>query len=47
MSNKKVVLSCEVCLSKNYTKNKSNDERLKINKFCKKCNSIQLHKEEK
>ncbi|MGZ9413435.1 50S ribosomal protein L33 [Mycoplasma sp. AC157] len=47
MSKEKIALACEVCKSKNYVKNKSVDDRLVINKFCRKCNSQTLHKEEK
>lgn len=46
----KVILICEVCLSRNYTtkKNKINDpKRMEIRKFCKKCNEHTLHKETK
>ncbi len=43
----KVVLICEVCLSRNYTTTKSSNkkERIEINKFCKNCNKYTLHKE--
>ncbi|WP_022934622.1 50S ribosomal protein L33 [Mesomycoplasma moatsii] len=44
---KKIALACEVCHSKNYYENKSNDQRLIKNKFCKNCNTHQIHKEEK
>lgn len=46
----KVILTCEECLSRNYTtmKNKQNDrERLVVKKFCKKCGKHTLHKETK
>jgi large subunit ribosomal protein L33 len=47
----KVILICEECLSRNYIKNKNktsnNQERLKLKKFCPKCNKHTLHKETK
>ena len=45
----KVILICEVCLSRNYTtyKNKDNKERLKIKKYCKRCGKHTIHKESK
>ncbi|MCL2522282.1 MAG: 50S ribosomal protein L33 [Erysipelotrichales bacterium] len=45
----KIILICEVCLSRNYTKQKSNDslKRLEIKKFCKTCNKHTVHKESK
>ena len=46
----KVILICEVCLSRNYTttKNKTaNNQRLEIKKFCPVCNKHTLHKETK
>ncbi|MEA5026633.1 50S ribosomal protein L33 1 [bioreactor metagenome] len=48
--NNKVILTCSVCLSRNYstTRNKVNqNERLELMKFCKKCNEHTLHKETK
>ncbi|MEA5018684.1 MAG: 50S ribosomal protein L33 [Erysipelotrichaceae bacterium] len=48
--NNKVILTCSVCLSRNYTttRNKVNqNERLALMKFCKKCNEHTLHKETK
>ncbi|MGL4184007.1 MAG: 50S ribosomal protein L33 [Metamycoplasmataceae bacterium] len=44
---KKITLSCDECKNKNYYLNKSTNERLKIRKFCKKCNGYSIHKEEK
>lgn len=43
----KVVLICEVCLSRNYTTTKKSDkkERIELNKFCKNCNKYTIHKE--
>ncbi|TFG81261.1 MAG: 50S ribosomal protein L33 [Erysipelotrichales bacterium] len=46
----KVILTCTVCLSRNYStrRNKKNaTERLQLMKFCKKCNEHTLHKETK
>lgn len=46
----KVILTCEVCLSRNYNtyRNKqSNNERLVLKKYCKKCNEHTIHKETK
>ena len=46
---KKVILTCSVCLSRNYTTNKStsNTKRIEIKKYCPKCNAHTLHKETK
>ena len=46
---KKVILTCSVCLSRNYVtnKNKSRQERLELMKFCPRCNTHTLHKETK
>ncbi len=46
---KKVILTCSVCLSRNYVTNKNSNkaERLELNKFCPKCNKHTLHKETK
>lgn len=46
---KKVILICEVCLSRNYSiyKNKDKKERLETKKFCKRCGEHTLHKESK
>lgn len=46
----KVILTCTVCLSRNYTtyKNKKvHNERLELKKYCKKCNEHTIHKETK
>ena len=46
----KVILICEVCLSRNYSvyKNKlNNKERIVLSKFCKKCGKHTSHKETK
>ncbi len=46
----KVILTCSVCLSRNYSttrnKNQSN-QRLELMKYCKKCGCHTLHKETK
>lgn len=44
----KVILTCNVCLSRNYStkKNKkTHTERLELKKYCKKCEAHTLHKE--
>lgn len=44
----KIILTCSICLSRNYTtkKNKkTHTQRLELNKFCKKCDKHTLHKE--
>jgi large subunit ribosomal protein L33 len=46
----KVILTCEDCLSRNYStmKNKQTDQdRMVIKKFCRRCNSHTVHKETK
>lgn len=46
----RVILTCTVCLSRNYTTSrnkKTNTERLELMKFCKKCGEHTLHKETK
>ncbi|QGS51401.1 50S ribosomal protein L33 [Spiroplasma tabanidicola] len=47
-SNKKILLVCEECLSRNYSLQKSTisqRDRLVIKKFCNKCNLRTVHKE--
>ncbi|WP_084266127.1 50S ribosomal protein L33 [[Mycoplasma] testudinis] len=43
----KVILICEVCVSRNYTttRSKSETERLQLKKFCRHCNATTIHKE--
>ena len=43
----KVVLVCTQCATRNYVtkKNKASTVALSLNKFCKKCNALTLHKE--
>ena len=46
----KVILTCSECLSRNYTTSrnrKTQNERLELNKYCKKCGKVTLHKETK
>ncbi|WKX02651.1 50S ribosomal protein L33 [Candidatus Mycoplasma mahonii] len=47
MSKKKFALACTICKQKNYFETKSNGPRLEKQKFCKKCATKTLHKEEK
>ena len=46
---KKVILTCTVCLSRNYVTNtnSSNTERIELMKYCPKCNKHTLHKQTK
>ena len=46
---KKVILTCSVCLSRNYTidKSGSSTKRIELNKYCPRCNKHTLHKETK
>ena len=46
----KVILVCTECLSRNYTTTRRKGDatsRLKLKKFCPKCNAQTLHKESK
>lgn len=46
----KVILTCTVCLSRNYTTHrntKTHTERLELKKYCKKCGQHTIHKETK
>lgn len=46
----KVILACEVCLSRNYTVHRSHGnrgQRLELRKYCPKCGRVTLHKETK
>lgn len=45
----KVILACEVCLSRNYTthRSKNNSKRLELKKYCPHCGRMTLHKETK
>ncbi|MHA8137893.1 50S ribosomal protein L33 [Lactobacillaceae bacterium Scapto_B20] len=47
MSQKKLVLACSVCGSRNYVSNNnaSRTERLEVKKFCKHCGKHTLHRE--
>ncbi|HLR02482.1 MAG TPA: 50S ribosomal protein L33 [Virgibacillus sp.] len=46
---KKINLSCTVCANRNYTtyKSSSQNERLEVQKFCKRCGKHTVHKETK
>ena len=46
---KKVILTCTVCLSRNYVtnSNKANTERIELKKYCPRCNKHTLHKQTK
>lgn len=47
---KQVILTCSICLNRNYTtsRTKANaSQRLELMKFCKQCNKQTLHKETK
>lgn len=46
----KVILTCTVCLSRNYSLYRNHNqkqERLSLKKYCKKCNAHTLHTETK
>ncbi|ADU28391.1 50S ribosomal protein L33 [Evansella cellulosilytica] len=46
----KIVLACDICKSRNYTTNKTEQERtnrLQINKYCKTCGIHTMHVETK
>lgn len=46
---KKIILTCTECLSRNYASQRSANTqvRLELMKFCKKCGKHTLHKETK
>ena len=46
---KKVILTCSVCLSRNYSTNRKagSTKRIELMKFCPRCNRHTLHKETK
>lgn len=46
---KRVILTCSVCLSRNYStnKNSNSNKRIELKKFCPRCNKHTLHKETK
>ena len=46
---KKVILTCPVCLSRNYSTNKNanNQKRLELKKYCPTCKKHTVHKETK
>jgi large subunit ribosomal protein L33 len=46
----RVTMACQDCKRRNYTtmKNKRNDpERIELNKYCKWCDTVTVHKETK
>ncbi len=46
----RVTMACQECKHRNYTtmKNKRNDpERIELNKYCKWCDTVTVHKETK
>jgi len=46
----KVIMACEVCMSRNYTTHRSkknSTQRLELRKYCPKCGKVTLHKETK
>lgn len=47
MEKQKIILICNICLSRNYSilKEKSNPHRLELKKYCRPCNKHTLHKE--
>lgn len=47
MERKKVILICNICLSRNYSvfKSQNSTEKLEIKKYCPKCNKHTQHKE--
>jgi large subunit ribosomal protein L33 len=46
---KKIILICEECLSRNYSvyKNKDDQKRFQVKKYCKRCDKHTVHKESK
>ena len=46
---KKVILTCSVCLSRNYSTetNRNSNKRIELKKYCPTCNKHTLHKETK
>lgn len=46
--NKKIILACCVCGSRNYsTKSNKDNERLELKKFCSFCGTHTIHRETK
>ena len=46
----KVILACEICMSRNYATHRSKKnvkERMELRKYCPKCGRVTLHKETK
>ncbi len=44
---KKINLVCEICMTSNYSTNKSTTERVVVKKYCKRCKQHTIHKENK
>jgi large subunit ribosomal protein L33 len=46
---KKVILTCSICLSRNYSISvkKNNEKRIELMKYCPRCNKHTLHKQTK
>ena len=47
MDRTKVILLCDVCLSRNYSvfKSRGSDKKLEMRKHCSTCNKHTIHKE--
>ncbi|NQX83196.1 MAG: 50S ribosomal protein L33 [Mycoplasmataceae bacterium] len=47
MKRRKVILLCNICLSRNYSflKSLNVDKKLEINKYCSTCNKHIIHEE--
>lgn len=47
MDRKKVILLCDLCLSRNYSffKTMNSNKKIEIKKYCSKCAKHTLHKE--
>jgi large subunit ribosomal protein L33 len=46
----KIILACEICMSRNYATHRSKKnsrERMELRKYCPKCGRVTLHKETK
>jgi len=46
----KIILACEICMSRNYSTHRSKKvsrERMELRKYCPKCGRVTLHKETK
>jgi len=50
MMSQKIILTCAICGSRNYTTSgnkQSKPDRLELNKYCKTCNAQTVHRETK